>query len=88
MMKNKSNWSPVGANNHLPLQLVHPENAVPGDAVSVDGIERAPKAKITIKDFDKIALTVTKGVVTYGGKGLSTAKGPVTATAPNGATVK
>jgi hypothetical protein len=62
-------------------------NAEPGDAVAAQGVERAPKAQITIKDFDKIALVVKSGVVAYGNKPLATAKGPVTAQAPDGTSV-
>ncbi len=78
--------------SHSPsLVLALPENSHPGDPVSAAGIERAPKAQITIKDFDKVALVVRGGVVNYdkdGGKPLATAKGPVTAAAPDGATVR
>ena len=72
----------------LRLSLVRPENAAVGDPVSATGIDRAPKAQITIKDFDKVTLTVQNGTVTYAGKALSTPKGPVTADAPDGATVR
>lgn len=70
------------------LSLAFPENASVGDAVSAQDVERAPKAQITIKDFDKVALVVKSGVVSYGDKPLATAKGPVTAQAPDGAGVR
>lgn len=70
------------------LSLVNPGTAAVGDAVSAEGIERAPKAQITIKDFDKVTLTVANGVVTYAGKPLSTPQGPLTAEAPDGAEVR
>jgi methionyl-tRNA synthetase len=70
------------------LTLVKPGSAAVGDAVSAEGIERAPKAQITIKDFDKVALSVQNGTVTYAGKPLSTPRGPLTADAPDGAVVK
>jgi methionyl-tRNA synthetase len=70
------------------LSLANPEGAQPGDAVTAAGIPAEPKAQITIKDFDKVSLSVSAGKVTYSGKPLATAKGPVTATAPDGSTVR
>lgn len=70
------------------LSLVFPADAAPGDAVSAEGVERAPKAQITIKDFDRISLSVKGGKVVYGDRPLVTAKGPVTAQAPDGAEVR
>ncbi len=78
----------VGANNYLPLQLVNPGDAAVGDAVSAAGVDRAPKAQINIKEFDKVTLSVQDGVVTYAGKALTTPQGPLTAAAPDGATVR
>ncbi len=70
------------------LSLANSGEALPGDPVTAEGVVSAPKAKITVKDFDKVSLTVKGGIVTYGGKALSTPRGPVTADAPDGATVR
>jgi len=70
------------------LTLANPEGAVAGDSVTAQGIVSAPKPQITIKDFDKISLSVLGGNVVYAGKPLVSAKGPVTASAPDGAVVK
>ena len=70
------------------LTLADPQGAEAGDSVTAQGIVSVPKPQITIKDFDKISLSVLGGNVVYGGLPLATAKGPVTATAPDGATVK
>jgi len=72
----------------LRLALVNPGTAAVGDAVTVAGIDRAPKAQITIKDFDKVTLSVQGGVVAYVGKTLVTPAGPLTAAAPDGAGVR
>jgi methionyl-tRNA synthetase len=70
------------------LSLVNPEGAAVGDSVTAQGVPAQPKAQITIKDFDKVVLTVQSGKVVYSGKPLSTTKGSVIAQAPDGATVK
>jgi methionyl-tRNA synthetase len=70
------------------LSLVNPGTAAVGDGVAATGIERAPKAQITIKDFDKVTLSAQGGIVTYSGKPLSTPNGPITADAPDGAMVR
>ena len=70
------------------LSLVDPGEAAAGEAVTAAGIERAPKPQITIKEFDKIALSVQNGTVTYSGKTLTTPGGPLIAAAPDGATVR
>jgi tRNA-binding EMAP/Myf-like protein len=69
------------------LALAHPEGAAAGDPVGAEGIERVPKAQINLKEFDKCPLIVKGGKVFYGEKALATAKGPVTAKAPDGAGV-
>jgi methionyl-tRNA synthetase len=76
-----------GEGRPVRLALAAPEGAEAGDPISAAGIERAPKAQITIKDFDKCPLAVKGGVVHYGDKALSTPRGAVTAAAPDGAGV-
>lgn len=70
------------------LVPVVPEGAVSGDDVSAEGLAPAPKPNLTLKDFEKAPLRVQGGKVLYGARALATAKGPITAQAPDGAEVR
>ena len=67
---------------------VDPGQGVPGEDVTARGLAPAPKANLTLKEFEKAPLRVRSGVVRYGDLALITASGEVTAEAPDGAAVK
>jgi methionyl-tRNA synthetase len=70
---------------------VDPGAAASGDHVRVESIEGvAPSAatQITLGDFERVALVMLGGRVTYGGKPLRTSSGSVTCDAPDGARVR
>jgi methionyl-tRNA synthetase len=62
--------------------------AEPGDLATVEGIVTAPKARISISDFEKAPLTIQGGQVTHAGKPLRTSKGLVLCDAEDGARVR
>lgn len=57
--------------------LEAPKNAMPGDAVVVDGIEPVPKRELSIDEFFKAALAVKDKKVFYGTKKLKTKSGDI-----------
>jgi methionyl-tRNA synthetase len=72
---------------------VDPGEANPGELVKAEGIEPAPKAKLTIDEFQKAPLLIQSGRVVYrdpGGRshGLSTSAGALRCDAEDGATVR
>jgi methionyl-tRNA synthetase len=70
------------------LVPVDPGAALPGEDVTAEGIALAPKAGLTLKDFEKAPLQVKDGKVVYGEKPLASSQGPVRAAAPDGAQVR
>jgi methionyl-tRNA synthetase len=70
------------------LTLAVAENARPGDPVRAEGLDGSPKPQITLKDFEQSPLTMRSGRVFYGEHPLVSPQGPVTAQAPDGASVR
>jgi methionyl-tRNA synthetase len=70
------------------LAPVDPLTAAPGDDVLLPESPFAPKADLTLKEFDKARLTVAGGLVAYKGKALRSPKGPIQAQAPDGTEVR
>jgi methionyl-tRNA synthetase len=70
------------------LVPVDPREASPGDDVKVPDLPFAPKADLTLKEFEKAPLTAQGGLVAYKGKPLQSTKGPIQAPAPDGTTVR
>jgi methionyl-tRNA synthetase len=70
------------------LAPVDPGAALPGEDVTAEGIVPAPKSGLTLKDFEKAPLQARAGKVVYGEKPLITSRGPVTAAAPDGTSVR
>ena len=66
---------------------VDPQGAKPGDDVKVPELPFAPKADLTLKEFDKAPLSVLDGQVTYKGKALHSPYGPILAQAQDGVSV-
>jgi methionyl-tRNA synthetase len=66
---------------------VDPMAAAPGDDVKVPDLPFAPKADLTLKEFDKAPLAVANGQVTYKGKALLSPAGPIQASAKDGTSV-
>jgi methionyl-tRNA synthetase len=69
------------------LLPVDPLTAAPGDDVLLPGLPFAPKAGLTLKDFDKAPLAVANGLVAYRGRPLQSPAGPIRAQAPDGTEV-
>jgi methionyl-tRNA synthetase len=67
---------------------VDPLTAAPGDDVVAPGLLFAPKADMTLKEFDKARLAVAGGFVAYRGEPLQSPKGPIQAQAPDGTEVR
>ncbi len=67
---------------------VDPGDAEIGVEVGVEGIESAPKKKLSKSEFEKAPLTVQGGRVSYAGKPLRTAAGPVLCDAEDDAPVR
>ncbi len=57
--------------------LEAPKNAMPGDAVVVDGIESSPRRELSIDEFFKAPMTVKDKKVFYGAKKLKTKSGDI-----------
>ena len=70
------------------LAPVDPQGAAPGDDVRAPDLPFAPKAGLTLKDFEKAPLTAAGGVVAYKGKPLRSPAGAIRAQAPDGSTVR
>jgi len=69
------------------LAPVDPLTAAPGDDVRLPDLPFAPKADLTLKEFDKAPISVIAGLVAYKGKALQSPKGPIQAQAPDGTAV-
>lgn len=67
---------------------VDPGSAAPGELIGVDGIEAAPRKKLSKSHFEKVPLAVVGGLVVYRGKPLRTSAGPLTCDAVEGAPVR
>lgn len=70
------------------LAPVDPQGAAPGDDVRAPDLPFAPKAGLTLKDFEKAPLTAAGGLVAYKGKALRSPAGSILAQAPDGTTVR
>lgn len=67
---------------------VDPGDAPVGELVRLEGVEPAPKAKLSVSEFEKVPLAMSGGVVACEGKALRTSAGPVRCDAPDGARVR
>ena len=70
------------------LVPVDPMGAAPGDDVRAPDLPFAPKAELTLKEFEKAPLAALGGWVAYKGKPLQSPKGPIKAAAPDGTSVR
>ena len=66
---------------------VDPEGAAQGDDVKAAETPFAPKADLTLKEFDKAPLTVKAGLVCYRDRPLQSPQGPIRAQAADGTAV-
>ncbi len=67
---------------------VDPGDAPLGDQARVEGVDPAPKAKLSTKGFDRAPLTIQGGQVVSEGRPLKTSAGPLTCDAEDGAKVR
>jgi methionyl-tRNA synthetase len=67
---------------------VDPEGAASGDDVTAEGIPRAYKADLTMKEFERAPLAVQSGSVRYKDHYLKSPKGPIKAQAVDGTQVR
>jgi methionyl-tRNA synthetase len=67
---------------------VDPGEAPVGDLVTVEGIETAPKKKLSKSHFEKVPLTVANRQVVYRGVPLRSSTGPIACDADDGAPVR
>ncbi len=67
---------------------VDPGAADVGAAATVEGVESAPKKKLSKSEFDKAPLAMADGRVTYGGRPLQTPAGSIDCAAEDGAPVR
>lgn len=67
---------------------VDPGNAEVGELITVEGIEPAPKKKLSKGNFEKAPLLVANGVVTYRDQPLRSSAGEIRCDAEDGATVR
>ncbi len=67
---------------------VSPEGAASGDDVKATDTPFAPKADLTLKEFEKSPLTVKSGLVCYRDRPLQSPRGPIRAQAADGTAVR
>ncbi len=67
---------------------VDPGDAPVGDLITVEGVESAPRKKLSKSHFEKVPLSVAGGIVMYRGKQLRSSTGPLTCDGQDGAPVR